>query len=212
MAKEITKETWEQTKDFRLDESLEFEQITGKIECKGLKVLDFGCGSGRGSAKLAHRGAEVFGVDILQGNLDNAKKLCDKIKVNAEFKLVGEKDDIPYPDNFFDMIICDGVLHHIPHAQEVMREFRRVLKPKCPIYLMLYTPVLFKIHLNEIINMIRNTPEKTWQRCFGEKTDDCNYSDFYTIADITDILGKNGFNKINTGYFKFGQFMAVKGQ
>ena len=35
---------------------------------------------------------------------------------------------IPYPDNYFDMIICNHVLEHIPNDLDAMRELNRVLK------------------------------------------------------------------------------------
>ena len=36
--------------------------------------------------------------------------------------------NIPYPDNTFDLIICNHVLEHIPRDLNAMRELRRVLK------------------------------------------------------------------------------------
>ena len=36
--------------------------------------------------------------------------------------------EIPFPDNFFDLITCSGVLHHIPNVSFVVSEIARVLK------------------------------------------------------------------------------------
>ncbi len=38
--------------------------------------------------------------------------------------------EIPYPDNYFDLIICNHVLEHIPNDMKAIRELHRVLKPK----------------------------------------------------------------------------------
>ena len=35
--------------------------------------------------------------------------------------------DIPYPDDFFDLIICSHVLGHVPDEDKAVRELRRVL-------------------------------------------------------------------------------------
>lgn len=36
---------------------------------------------------------------------------------------------IPYPDAYFDLIICNHVLEHIPRDNQAMKELHRVLKP-----------------------------------------------------------------------------------
>jgi len=211
MVKKIKKEIWEQTASFEIEKALEFTEVIPITEdWKGKKILDFGCGSGRGSLKLANIKAIPYGLDILKSNIENSKKLLKHFKFKGHFKLINEKQNIPFTDNFFDGIVCDGVLHHIKHDDEVIEEFKRVLKPGGSIYLMLYTPTLFKIHLNTITNMIRNTPEKTWQRCFGELTDKCEYTTFYTYSDIMEQLMNKGFKSIKIAPFNHGQFMAVK--
>jgi len=37
--------------------------------------------------------------------------------------------DIRFPDNYFDYVICNHVLEHVPDDRSAMREIRRVLKP-----------------------------------------------------------------------------------
>lgn len=38
--------------------------------------------------------------------------------------------DIPFPENYFDLIICNHVLEHIPDDGKAIKELYRVLKPK----------------------------------------------------------------------------------
>lgn len=37
--------------------------------------------------------------------------------------------NIPYPDNYFDLIICSHVLGHVPDEKEALSEIKRVLSP-----------------------------------------------------------------------------------
>ena len=209
--KKIEKGIWAQARSFPIKDALEYTHTMPIIEnWTNKNVLDFGCGAGRDSMVLAKYGAKVCGIDIIQDNLDHAEKLCKKNGVKVEFKLVQEKDDIPYPDNFFDGIVCNGVLHHINHAEEIVNEFFRVLKPGGMIYIMLYTEDLFRIHMNTIINMIRNNPEKTWQRCFGELTDKCNYTTFYSIYEACNLFRTRGFEYNTSAIYHNYQFRIFK--
>ena len=209
--KQIEKGTWTQAKYFPIEDALEFAKVLPITEnWTGQNILDFGCGAGRDAVVLAKQGANLYGVDILQSNLDHAEQLCKINEVKVEFKLVKEKDDIPYPDNFFDGIVCNGVVHHIKHAEEVVDEFYRVLKPNGMIYIMLYTEDLLKFHINTITNMIRNTPEKTWQRCLGEITDKCEYTTFYSVYEACNLFIPRGFQHVQSvGYHDY-QFRIFK--
>lgn len=48
--------------------------------------------------------------------------------------------DIVYDDNFFDLVTCFGVIHHIPNITTVINELYRVTKPGG--YLLLREPVI----------------------------------------------------------------------
>jgi len=50
--------------------------------------------------------------------------------INANFaNYVINIESIPYPDNFFDFIICSHVLGHVENEQKAIEELHRVLKP-----------------------------------------------------------------------------------
>jgi len=94
----------------------------GFIE-KGSKILDFGCGSGIvGKAFGDHFKSEVFGIDIK-----------DMRVVDTPFKIYDGKI-IPFPDNYFDVVLSAYVLHHINDQDSVLKEIRRVAKDKIIIF------------------------------------------------------------------------------
>ncbi len=43
--------------------------------------------------------------------------------------VVGRIEDIPFPDNSFDSVICTQVLEHVPNPFMAVAELRRVLRP-----------------------------------------------------------------------------------
>lgn len=63
-------------------------------------------------------------ADYLPGNLEITPGAVDTALV--EYSVDVQK--IPFPDNFFDMIVCNHVLEHVPNDTLAMSEFYRVLK------------------------------------------------------------------------------------
>ncbi|HHE05105.1 MAG TPA: methyltransferase domain-containing protein, partial [candidate division WOR-3 bacterium] len=105
--------------DFRL------EAIKRHVDIKGKRLLDAGCGSGRFILYFKELGAEVHGIDISPKLISLAKQ---RVK-DGTFTL-GSVTAIPYPGNYFDVVISIEVLQHVPDIELALREFYRVLKPR----------------------------------------------------------------------------------
>ncbi len=95
----------------------------------GLRIVDFGCGSGANTVLLANRGAHVWGVDISEDLIRLARR---RLEVNgragsAEF-IVASAHDLPFPDNSIDVVFGIAILHHLD-LPLVSREVHRVLRP-----------------------------------------------------------------------------------
>ena len=92
--------------------------------CK--KVLDIGSGAGILLSLLHELGHECYAVDIV----DNRQKFpltFDKIK---EFKICNvEVDSLPWPDDYFDAVVCCQALEHFSHSHlPAVKEMHRVLR------------------------------------------------------------------------------------
>jgi SAM-dependent methyltransferase len=98
-------------------------------DVQGLRIVDFGCGSGANAIQLANRGAHVWGVDISE---DLIRLAVRRMTVNgraggAQF-IVGSAHDLPFPDASIDIVFGIAILHHLDLAL-VSREVSRVLRP-----------------------------------------------------------------------------------
>ena len=91
---------------------------------KGKIILDYGCGDGWLSRKLAKEGAEVFACDISQEFIKLAKQKGGKIK----YSLIKENKELPYHNSQFDIIVSNIVLHITKEYKKVIQESYRVLK------------------------------------------------------------------------------------
>lgn len=95
---------------------------------KGKKVLDIATGSGFAAVALAEGGAEVTAIDLTPFAVAHAQRNF------ASRNLVGtvlqaDAQNLPFPDNSFDIVLAWGCLMHMPDTAEAIREIKRVLKP-----------------------------------------------------------------------------------
>lgn len=109
----------------------EIIQIIKKF-CKGKKrILDLGCGNGRISIPLAKHGFNVFGLDISNKMIEEAKKRAKKVNLKIKFK-VGNMRDIPFRDMFFDVVIClqSTIMNLLSKDEQIktVNEIKRVLR------------------------------------------------------------------------------------
>lgn len=86
------------------------------------KVLEVGCGAGHILEKIDK--GELHGIDISEIQIERAgKRLGSRVKLT---KAPGEA--IPYPDKFFDRVLCSEVVEHVLDPREVLKEISRILK------------------------------------------------------------------------------------
>jgi arsenite methyltransferase len=99
---------------------------------EGDHVLDLGSGAGNdcfvASAIVGENGM-VRGLDMTEPMVLKAKENCRKLKYrNVEFVL-GDIEEMPFNDKFFDVVISNCVLNLVPDKTKAFSEIFRVLKP-----------------------------------------------------------------------------------
>lgn len=101
-------------------------------------LLDLGCGNGRHVALFAEQGFHVCGCDVSERAIDLAREWLRSRRLKAQLD-VCEGDDLPYQDESFDLVLCFGVMDHVPieKANGIMKEIRRVLVPNGLVYVSL---------------------------------------------------------------------------
>ena len=105
------------------------ENITNK------KVLEAGSGAGRFTEILVKTGARIFSFDFssaVEANYLN----------NGAFKNLnifqGDIFKIPIEDNFFDFVLCIGVIQHTPDPKGAFDSLKKKLKPGGTIFIDCY--------------------------------------------------------------------------
>jgi ubiquinone/menaquinone biosynthesis C-methylase UbiE len=99
----------------------------------GHTILDVGCGTGNltMAAKIrAGTDGEVYGIDAAPEMIQKAERKAAEKQLNIRYQ-VGLIEDIPFPDNKFDVVVSSLMLHHLPKdlKRQGIAEVSRVLKP-----------------------------------------------------------------------------------
>lgn len=100
------------------------------------RVLDAGCGNGRYSKYLLRwlpQGAFLTAFDLAPGMLARARRRLTPQRVSH---VAADLTRLPYPDQFFDGVVCGWVLEHLPDPRPGLRELARVMQPGGKLLLM----------------------------------------------------------------------------
>ena len=96
---------------------------------KGAKVLDFGCGTGYGTAQLGEVAHSVVGLDISEEAIAWAQQTHRSAKLQFDRRSdLGEG----LPKNSFDLVTCFEMIEHVDHAmqRDTVRNIAHLLKPE----------------------------------------------------------------------------------
>lgn len=98
------------------------ELIGGYFDAAGKTVVDVGCGTGETARWLASQGARAIGIDRAE-----MIAIAGPAPRDVSF-VVSTGERLPIASGQADVVLYVASLHHVPAADEALRECRRVLK------------------------------------------------------------------------------------
>lgn len=102
----------------------------GEYARPGDTVLDFGCGTGTLTLRMARSVCKIYGVDVSGGMLRRAElNMKDRNTKNAEFSKITDFNEM-FPDGSFETVTSFNVLQYVENRGEYFEEFYRLLKPQ----------------------------------------------------------------------------------
>jgi len=91
------------------------------------KILEIACGTGRFTALLAERGADIVGLDISSAMLQQGRERAQSAGVADRLEYMrGDAARLPFSNDHFDAVFAMRFFHLADEPERFMAEMRRV--------------------------------------------------------------------------------------
>ncbi|GJL81206.1 MAG: ubiquinone/menaquinone biosynthesis methyltransferase [marine bacterium B5-7] len=159
--------------------------VADAIDCRLMRIVDVGCGTGALVRWLAAHGARVTGIETQNNLVERAREMTP---VADEDYVHGRGEALPLESNSVDIVVYSYSLHHVPVAVmgDALREAHRVLKPQG--MLLVVEPVADGDYF-EVMRLIDDETEvrrQAFKALQDEESHSLNLGEerFYRIANI----------------------------
>ncbi|HEY9882504.1 MAG TPA: class I SAM-dependent methyltransferase [Thermosynechococcaceae cyanobacterium] len=115
-----------------------FAERTIALAPESALVLDAGTGTARIPILLCQQRPQwqVIGIDRSKMMLQIGAANVKQAGLQAQITLADEDaSQLPYPDDYFDAVVSNSLVHHLPEPLPFLQELKRVLKPHGAIVL-----------------------------------------------------------------------------
>ncbi|MFX1453245.1 MAG: class I SAM-dependent methyltransferase [Promethearchaeota archaeon] len=152
-----------------------------KIVSSNSKLVDLGCGEGHFTARFLKfiNSDNLYGLDYSISAIKKAKSAFQDI----EF-CVADVFDLPYPDGYFDIVVCNNLIEHIENPVLLLKNIKRILKKDG--HIIISTPSRYRLD-----NVARIIQGKRIQLISKYHVTE------YSVGQIIELLSYSGF-KIKT--------------
>jgi len=134
------------------------------------KVLEIGCASGKFRANLKAQN-EYWGVELDPSVAAEAQAVLDKV-------LIGRYEEVSdeLPDGYFDLVVCNDVIEHMPDHDAFLRDIQSKMAPNGHI-------VISVPNVRFIWNLWELLVEKDWRYCDAGVLDRTHLR-FFTLKSL----------------------------
>jgi len=160
-------------------------------ECN--KVLDAGCGGGRNLVYFLNNGYEVYGIDPNPEAIEAVRNLSGRLSAGnskENFKLAFA-EDMPFENEYFDLVICSAVLHfanNAGHFESMLKSMWRVLKPGGYFFARMASDIGIETLVQSLGNSRYLLPDGSQRFLVNEKM----------LVNYTNMLGGSLYEPIKT--------------
>ncbi len=164
-----------------------YRQIIARYVGPQTHLLDVGCGHSDVLRPIYTRTPHTYGID------PDAEALARNEVIRH--LVVGNAEQMPFPDTFFDLVVSAWVLEHLGRPAAVFREIHRVLKPGGRFIFL--TPNAWNYNV-WLIRLVPHRFHETLARRLYKRQEHDTYRVYYRANSPTSIarlLKETGFHE-----------------
>jgi SAM-dependent methyltransferase len=190
---------WDAFADLLPEHGEEFHQYFDLVDLEALgaaRVADLGCGSGRWSSFLAPRVRELVLVDFSEAIFVARRNLRG---CSSAIFVMADVTRLPFRADFADLVVCLGVLHHLPvpaldavrrlgsYAPRALVYVYYALDNRAPHYRLLLGPVTAVRALTSRVRSPRLRAAISWAGTAGV---------YLPLVALGSLLGRVGLSRL----------------
>jgi 2-polyprenyl-6-hydroxyphenyl methylase/3-demethylubiquinone-9 3-methyltransferase len=103
--------------------------VAARVDLRGAKVADVGCGGGLLSEALARAGAKVTGIDLGEKVIEVAKLHLHESGLDVDYRVQSSAGLATAEPASFDAVCCMELIEHVPDPAALVGDLAAMLKP-----------------------------------------------------------------------------------
>lgn len=175
-------------------------------------VLEIGVGMGADHLRWAQQAPKrLVGVDLTTRAIGFTSERLRHHGVESEL-LVCNAEQLPFPDDTFDLVYSWGVLHHTPRTEDAIGEVHRVLRPGGEARIMIYhRPSIVGLMLWSRYALLTGRPQRSMTEIYAHYMESPGTKG-YTVHEARSLMRSFGHADVRV-QLAFGDLlMGATGQ
>lgn len=109
--------------------------VAARVDLRGARVADVGCGGGLLSEALARAGAHVTGIDLGEKVIEVARLHLYESQLEVDYRVQSSASLAAAEPAGFDAVCCMELIEHVPDPAALARDLAALLKPGARLFM-----------------------------------------------------------------------------
>ena len=157
-------------------------------------VLDAGTGTARIPIIICQMQSQwqVTGIDLAENMLQLGRKNIEAAGLEKQIKLeIVDTKQLPYADGYFDMVMSNALVHHLPDPLPFFLEIKRVVKPNGAVFVRDLIRPVDEVTMNAIVDRIGTEYNEHQKMLFRDSLHAA-----FTLDEVKALIEKSGLEDI----------------
>ena len=187
-------DTWEDAVDY---DAMDFNEVNNAFVQRQIELgppsgvlLDLGIGTARIPILIVQQNPNlnIIGIDLSKNMLKIGEANIIEANLTGAIELRSlDAKNLPFADNYFDMVISNSLLHHLPDPLPCLKEIYRIIKPNGGILIRDLIRPHYTIDLEALMKKYATDCTDRQQKLFRD-----SLLASYSIDEVQTLLAESG--------------------